>query len=112
MSASEVLQKAMRARSSGRTLAAEVTLTIRTNDLWATQAQYEVDHYDMLMRADGSFRLSRRGPSPVGWSMGGSDPSAEVASTPSAGWSARTRRLKSPSTPAAACSARTPPTGE
>ncbi len=78
VSASEVLQKAMRARSSGRTLAAEVTLTIRTNALWATQAQYEVDHYDMLMRADGSFRLSRRGPPPVGWSMGGSRPSAEV----------------------------------
>ncbi len=32
----------------------------------------------MLMRADGSFRLSRRGPPPVGWSMGGSHPSAEV----------------------------------
>ena len=78
VSASEVLQKAMRARSAGRTLAAEVTLTIRTNALWATTAQYEVDHYDMLMRADGSFRLSRRGPPPVGWSMGGSHPSAEV----------------------------------
>lgn len=78
VSASEVLQKAMRARSAGHTLAAEVTLTIRTNDLWAPQAQYEVDHYDMLMRADGSFRLSRRGPPPVGWSMGGSHPSDEV----------------------------------
>ncbi len=78
VSARGVLQKAMLARSSVRTLAAEVTLTIRTNALWATPAQYEVDRYDVLMRADGSFRLSRRGPPPVGWSMGGSHPSAEV----------------------------------
>ena len=41
--------------------------------------RYDVDRYRFLLRADGSYRLTRRGPSRFGWSpTGGSHPPAEV----------------------------------
>jgi negative regulator of sigma E activity len=79
VSASEVLRQALRALSSGRALAAEVTLRVRVTDMWTTQVHHDVDHDRILLRADGSYRLSRRGPSQVGRSpTGGSYPPAEV----------------------------------
>jgi hypothetical protein len=79
VSAREVLRQALRALSSGRTLAAEVTLKVRTSDLWTTPVHYDVDRYGILLSADGSYRLSGRGASTIGWLPGiRSHPPAEV----------------------------------
>ena len=69
VSASQVLQRALRALSSGRTLAAEVTIRERTN-AFLTPAHYDVDRYGILLSADGSYRLSGRGASTIGWLPG------------------------------------------
>ena len=61
VSAGQVLQRALRALSSGRTLAAEVTIRERANDVWTTPARYDVDRYGLLLSADGSYRLAGRG---------------------------------------------------
>jgi hypothetical protein len=68
--ASQVLQRALRALSSGRTLAAEVTIRERTNGVWTTPARYDVDRYGLLLSADGSYRLAGRGGSKIGWLAG------------------------------------------
>jgi hypothetical protein len=70
VAADEVLRQAMRALSSGRTLAAEVTLRVRTTDPWTTPARYDVDRYGILLSADGSYRLAGRGGSKIGWLAG------------------------------------------
>ena len=77
--AGEVLRKALRALSSGRTLAAEVTIKVPKAAGWTPQNRYDVDHYRILLRADGSYRITRRGPSTVGWSpTGGSHAPADL----------------------------------
>jgi len=79
VSASQVLERALRVLSSGRTLAAEVTIKVPKAAGWTPQARYDVDHYRILLRADGSYRLTRRGPSQTGWSPpGGSHPHVET----------------------------------
>ena len=70
VSASQVLQRALRALSSGRTLTAEVTYRVRTNDMWTTPARYDVDRYGLLLSADGSYRLAGRGGSKIDWLAG------------------------------------------
>jgi hypothetical protein len=74
VSAAEVLHRALRALSSGRTLAADVTLKALDADMSSTESRYDVDHYRLLLRADGSYRLTRRGPSETGWSPAGDSP--------------------------------------
>ena len=69
VSARQILQRAMRAMSSGRTLAAEVTIRERTNP-WSSPAHYDVDRCGILLSADGSYRLSGRGASTIGWLPG------------------------------------------
>jgi len=77
--ASQILQRALRALSSGRTLAAEVTIKVPKSAGWTPQNRYDVDHYRIRLRADGSYRLTRRGPSAVGWSpIKGSPPPVDV----------------------------------
>jgi len=79
VSASQVLQRALRALSSGRTLAAEVTIKLPKSAGWTPQNRYDADHYRILLRADGSYRLTRRGPSTLGWSpTRGSPPPVDV----------------------------------
>jgi hypothetical protein len=70
VSAEEVLRQAMRALSSGRTLAAEVTLRMRTSSQWAIPIRYDIDRYGILLSADGSYRLTGRGGSRIGWLSG------------------------------------------
>jgi hypothetical protein len=60
----------MRALSSGRTLTAEVAIRVRTNDVWTSPARYDVDRYGILLSADGSYRLTGRGGSKIGWLAG------------------------------------------
>ena len=77
--AREVLRQALRALSSARTLAAEVTIRAPKSEMWTPETRYDVDRYRFLLRADGSYRLSRRGPSTFGWSPAGdSHPPTEV----------------------------------
>ncbi|MCX6372663.1 MAG: hypothetical protein NTX16_06195, partial [Actinobacteria bacterium] len=79
VSASQVLHRAMRALSSGRTLAATVTIRAVQTNTWTGQSHYDVESYGLLLRADGSYRLSRHGPSRFGWSpTGRSHPAADV----------------------------------
>ena len=79
VAADEILRQAMRALSSGRTLTAEVTFSVRTNDVWTNPARYDVDHYGIVLSADGSYRLAGRGGSKIGWlAGGGSHPPVEV----------------------------------
>jgi hypothetical protein len=79
VSASEILQRAMRVLSSGRTLAATVTIRAVDTDTLTGQSHYDVERYSLLQRADGSYRLSRHGPSRFGWSpTGRSHPAADV----------------------------------
>jgi hypothetical protein len=70
VAADEVLRQAMRALSSGRTLTAEVAIRVRTNDAWTSPARYDVDRYGILLNADGSYRLTGRGGSKIGWLAG------------------------------------------
>ena len=80
VSAAEVFHRALRALSSGHTLTADVTLKVLDADRSAAEPRYDVDHYRLLLRADGSYRLTRRGPSETGWSPAGdSRPPLETA---------------------------------
>jgi hypothetical protein len=77
--AQQVLQRAMRALSSGRTLAATVTIRAVDTHTLTGQSHYDVERYGFVLRADGSYRLSRHGRSRFGWSpTGGSHPAADV----------------------------------
>jgi len=79
VSARQILQRAMRAMSSGRTLAATVTIRAVETTTLTGQRHYDVERYGLLLRADGSYRLSRHGPSRFGWSpTGRSHPAADV----------------------------------
>ncbi|MEI8334952.1 MAG: hypothetical protein WCH74_14040, partial [Chloroflexota bacterium] len=79
VSARQILQRAMRAMSSGRTLAATVTIRAVDTSTLTGQSHYDVERYSLLQRADGSYRLSRHGPSRFGWSpTGRSRPAADV----------------------------------
>ena len=79
VSAGQILQRAMRAMSSGRTLAATVTIRAVQTSTLTGQSHYDVERYGLLLRADGSYRLSRHGPSRFGWSpTGRSHPAADV----------------------------------
>jgi hypothetical protein len=79
VSASQVLQRALRALSSGRTLAAEVTIKVPKSAVWTPQTGYDVEHYRILLRADGSFRITGRGASRIEWlPISGSHPPVDV----------------------------------
>jgi hypothetical protein len=79
VSAGQVLQRALRALSSGRTLSARVTIRALDTDTLTGQSHYDVERYSLLQRGDGSYRLIRHGPSRFGWSpTGRSHPAADV----------------------------------
>jgi hypothetical protein len=76
VSAAQILHRALRVLSSGRTLSADVTLRVLQTDMWAAESHYVADRYHLLLRADGSYRLTRHGPAETGWAP------AEVAGSP------------------------------
>ena len=77
VSAAQVMQRALMAWSSGRTLQADVELTIVEWDMWAGTHKTLVDRYHLSMQADGSYRLTLQGRSQTGVVPTGGTPSAE-----------------------------------
>ena len=88
VSAAEVLQRALVAFSSGRTLQAEVELTIVEWDMWQGTHEARTDRYRLAMRADGSYRLTLVGAPQTGWF-----PEGAVGVTDDVAYDARTGTL-------------------
>ncbi len=86
VSAGHVLQRALRALSSGRTLSAEVIVTTQKQLGWTTEPDYDVDRYRLWLKADGSYRLTGLGPSRIFWlPRAGSHPPVDVVFDASTG---------------------------
>ncbi|MEE4276709.1 MAG: hypothetical protein V2J16_12680 [Thermoleophilia bacterium] len=88
VSAGEVLQRALVAFSSGRTLQTDVELTIVEWDMWQGTHEARTDRYRLAMRADGSYRLTLVGEPETGWF-----PEGAVGLTDDVAYDARTGTL-------------------
>lgn len=88
VSAAEVLQRALVAFSSGRTLQADVELTVVEWDMWQGTHEALTDRYRLTMRADGSYRLTLVGAPRTGWF-----PEGAVGLTDDVAYDARTGTL-------------------
>lgn len=89
VSAGEVLQRALVAFSSGRTLQTDVELTILEWDMWQATHEARTDRYRLAMRADGSYRLTLVGAPQTGWF-----PEGAVGVTDDVAYDARTGTLE------------------
>ncbi len=88
VSAGDVLQRALVAFSSGRTLQTDVELTIVEWDMWQGTHEARTDRYRLAMRADGSYRLTLVGEPETGWF-----PEGAVGLTDDVAYDARTGTL-------------------
>jgi hypothetical protein len=76
VSAAEVIQRALRALSSGSTIQADITEKYATSMLPDGVPEYAVIGARIVMRSDGSFRITRTRARQVSWDTPGSSPYA------------------------------------